>query len=124
VFAGNGLDTVLGGDGDDLIFGGAGNDRLDGGAGNDTVWGGPGADVFEFDAGGGADVFEFFSVGAGDRIEIDSALLGGEADGAAVVAAFGSIVAGNAVLDFGGGTSITLTGVTTLDGLDTALDIV
>jgi len=124
VFAGNGDDTVLGGDGDDLIFGGAGNDRLEGGAGNDTVWGGPGADVFVFGAGDGSDVFEFFNVGAGDRIELDSALLGGAADGAAVVATFGAIVAGNAVLDFGGGTSITLTGVTTLDGLDTVFDIV
>ena len=124
VFAGDGNDTILGGSADDLIYGGAGNDRLGGGAGNDTVWGGPGVDVFEFDAGGGADVFEFFSVGAGDRIEIDSALTGGAADGAAVVAAFGAIVEGNAVLDFGVGNSITLTGVTTLDGLDTVLDIV
>jgi Ca2+-binding RTX toxin-like protein len=124
VFAGDGNDTVLGGDGDDLIFGGTGDDRLEGGAGNDTVWGGPGADVLVFGAGDGADVFEFFNVGAGDRIELDSALLGGAADGAAVVATFGAIVAGNAVLDFGGGTSITLTGVTTLDGLDTVFDIV
>ncbi|MET4129617.1 hypothetical protein [Roseovarius sp. MBR-6] len=124
VFAGDGNDTVLGGDGDDLIFGGAGNDRLEGGAGNDTVWGGPGADVFVFGAGDGADVFEFFNIGAGDRIELSSDLLGGAADGAAVVTAFGSIVGGNAVLDFGGGTSITLTGLTTLDGLDTVFDIV
>jgi Ca2+-binding RTX toxin-like protein len=124
VFAGDGNDTVLGGDGDDLIFGGAGDDRLTGGAGNDTVWGGPGADVFVFGAGDGADVFEFFNIGAGDRIELSSDLLGGAADGAAVVSTFGSIVAGNAVLDFGDGTSITLRGVTTLDGLDTVFDIV
>ncbi|MGX0901553.1 Ca2+-binding RTX toxin-like protein [Roseovarius sp. MBR-79] len=124
VFAGDGNDTVLGGDGDDLIFGGAGDDRLEGGAGNDTVWGGPGADVFVFGAGDGADVFEFFNIGAGDRIELSSDLLGGAANGAAVVSTFGSIVGGNAVLDFGGSTSITLAGLTTLDGLDTVFDIV
>jgi Ca2+-binding RTX toxin-like protein len=125
VFAGDGNDTVLGGDGDDLIFGGAGDDRLTGGAGNDTVWGGPGADVFVFGAGDGADVFEFFNIGAGDRIELDNALLGGTLSAAQVVTTFASINgSGNVQFDFAGGESIELTGVTSVAGLDSALDIV
>ncbi|MBC7131733.1 MAG: hypothetical protein H5U16_01335 [Roseovarius sp.] len=124
LWGGLGNDTILGGDGADMIRGGFGNDRLEGGAGNDTIIGGRGADVHVFGAGDGADVFEFFSIAEGDRIEIDSALLAGATNGAAVISAYGTLIGGNAVLDFGGGDSITLAGLTSFDGLDTVFDIV
>ena len=126
---GAGDDILVGDAGDDLLFGGAGNDRLDGGAGNDTIFGGTGADVFIYGGAGagtnyGADVFEFFNATDGDRLLLTGTLWGGGLTAAEVVTNFGSINGGgNAVLDFGGGSSIELTGVTSLAGLDAAIDI-
>jgi Ca2+-binding RTX toxin-like protein len=44
VYAGNGVDKVVGGQGDDFIFGQNGNDTLNGGMGDDHVDGGNGVD--------------------------------------------------------------------------------
>ncbi len=123
-----GDDTLLGGAGNDQLFGSGGNDRVDGGAGNDTVFGGAGADVFVFGAAGGTDDFFGFNAGSGDRLEFDDALwfgTFGALTAAQVVAQFGSInLAGNAELDFGGGDVVELIGLTTLTGLESAIDIV
>ncbi len=123
--------------GPDLIFGTAGNDAINtlggndtvfAGAGNDTVEGGAGADVFVFGAAGGTDDFFGFNAGSGDRLEFDDALwfgTFGALTAAQVVSQFGSInLAGNAELDFGGGDVVELIGLTTLTGLESAIDIV
>ena len=114
LFGGNGNDILHGGSGDDRLSGGRGNDRLNGGTGADVLLGGPGADVFVFRSGNGNDRIGDLQP-ASDRIELDGALIGTvETDGAAVVAAYGYIDGGDAVLDFGGGDSLVLDGFTDL----------
>lgn len=95
---GSGADWVWGGDGDDWVSGGSANDTLDGGAGADTFAGGSGADVFV--AGPGADVIANFEPDEGDVIRVAPGALFSVDE-----------VAGGAVLDFGGGDTLTLLGV-------------
>ncbi|WP_172300526.1 calcium-binding protein [Pseudoruegeria sp. HB172150] len=111
-----GFDTLEGGDGDDSLSGGSRADRLDGGAGNDTLKGGVGADVFVFRDGGGRDVIRDFAL-AGDRLLLDAALCPDASDAAQILSEFGFIENGNAVLDFGDGDRLILTGVGDLDAL-------
>jgi Ca2+-binding RTX toxin-like protein len=123
LFGNSGNDELDGDNGDDLLYGNGGNDDLDGGRGNDKLWGGKGrdeldgdsgndtlsgggnADRFVFDENDGRDVIKDFQVGL-DRIEID-------VDG---INGFGSLsitdnAKGYAVIDFGGGNSVTVKGV-------------
>ncbi|MFC3076524.1 CHRD domain-containing protein [Phenylobacterium terrae] len=95
---GSGADSLAGGTGNDWLSGGSGNDTLDGGAGNDTYLGGSGADAFV--AGTGADVIVNFRAGEGDEVRI--------AAGTQFTLSQG---AGGAVVDFGGGNTLTLQGV-------------
>ncbi len=88
---GNGLGNVITGNGAANI--------LDGHAGNDTLTGGGGADIFLFKSGSGADVITDFSVADGDTIDA-SAYHG--------VAHTITQAAGDAVIDFGGGNTITV----------------
>jgi Ca2+-binding RTX toxin-like protein len=92
----------------DLLRDDGGANRLDGGAGNDTLTGRGGNDLFVFHAGFGQDMItDFAGNGAapGDAIELS---LGAAFDTFAEVMAAGSQVGGNAVLDFGGGNTLTL----------------
>ena len=130
-----GNDTIDGGAGDDLIFGGLGSDRLYGGLGNDsleggsnadTLTGGAGADVFVFAGSGGLalgmDVITDF--GAGDRLALVSGAQPTAWTGlsaAEVVAQFGQISGGHAVLLFAPGQGLVLQGVASLTGLADAL---
>jgi Ca2+-binding RTX toxin-like protein len=107
---GEGDDTVSGGLGNDHLKGGIGSDQLDGGLGNDTLTGGGDEDLFIYS--GGADVIEDFS---GDLIQIERSQYSGSVD---ALLAGATVVSGNLVFDFGGGYSLTLTGVTSTAGLE------
>jgi len=137
LFGNSGHDELGGDSGNDLLYGNGGNDDLDGGSGNDKLWGGKGrdeldgdngidvlvggkgADRFIFDENAGRDLIKDFQVGV-DRIEIDI-------DG---IAGFGALsitdnAQGHAVIDLGGGDSITLKGVSkaSLSASDFAFDL-
>lgn len=132
LFGDAGHDNLIGGLGDDTLTGGAGNDVLQGGDGNDRLSGDGGADTYT--GGAGADVFVFGRLNgndrvtdlqAGDVLQIDDAIWGSTAKTAAqVVADYGQIVNGEAVLQFTLSHKVTLTGITTLDGLDAHITIV
>lgn len=96
-----GRDALYGGAGDDALFGGAEADKLSGGAGNDELTGGAGADVFVFRAGEGWDVITDFSL-TEDALRL---LEGGSYE----------LVMGDsgAALDFGDGSGLELTGLST-----------
>jgi Ca2+-binding RTX toxin-like protein len=105
-------DTIFGGDGDDTLSGGGGNDELYGGAGNDTLKGDAGNDTIYYD-GKGVDVIAAgFVAGAAseDVIKISA----GFTDYASVIAAT-TDDNGDAVIDFGGGNTLRITGVEKAD---------
>lgn len=92
--------------GDDALHGGAGVDLLDGGTGNDILSGGASADTFIFRRGYGLDTIEDFKSGkSGDTLDL--AQTG--------ITSRGGLSArhadGDTVLSFGGGTKLTLTGI-------------
>jgi Ca2+-binding RTX toxin-like protein len=123
---GKGNDMLSGNLGDDTLRGGDGMDRLLGGAGIDNLTGGDGRDTFVFHFGDGDDVIldfttpenRFYNDGArgrgrddqhsrdGDLIEISSDLTG--FDVFADILAHANQVGDNAVIDFGGGDTLTL----------------
>jgi Ca2+-binding RTX toxin-like protein len=105
--SGNELANVITGNAaDNRLWGFDGDDRLNGGGGNDRLNGGNGADIFAFGTGSGQDFVNDFVSGT-DRLDLTAY---GFADFAAVQAAT-TDVGGNAVIDLGGGNSITLVGV-------------
>ncbi len=109
LYGGSGNDDLDGGSGRDKLYGGSGRDELDGDRGNDVLYGGKGADRFVFDRNDGRDKIQDFKVGE-DRIEIDIDAING----------FGALniydnAKGNAVIDFGGGNTVTLKGVAKAD---------
>jgi len=118
LFGGAGADLVLGGAGNDTVYGGDGDDTLIGGAGNDTISTGAGADVIGLANGSGADLVTDFNLTLVDGLTVDqfdvSDLL--DATGNPVNAWQVDVAedgAGNAVLYFPGGETVTLQGVST-----------
>jgi Ca2+-binding RTX toxin-like protein len=101
-------DTLTGDAGANILFGGDGDDILNGGAGIDILTGGTGADTFVFGHGTNQDTVGDFVSGS-DKLDLTAF---GFANFAAVQAATHD-VGGNAVIDLGGGDTVTLTGVTT-----------
>jgi Ca2+-binding RTX toxin-like protein len=99
-------DTLTGDGNANRIVASDGDDTINGGGGVDTLFGGAGVDTFQFSAGNGADVVGDFLSGT-DKIDL---IAFGFADFAAVQAAT-TDVGGSAVIDLGGGNSVTLTGV-------------
>ncbi|HZF30303.1 MAG TPA: hypothetical protein VE907_14390 [Gammaproteobacteria bacterium] len=91
--------------------GGYGDDTLIGGTGGDSILTGPGDDLIVFAQGDGADVVSDFLAGAGTDDVIDLRQLIGF-DTFADVQAHLSDTVGGALLDFGGGDSLLLQGVT------------
>jgi VCBS repeat-containing protein/ELWxxDGT repeat protein len=96
---------IQGNAGANVLTGGTGDDVLQGLAGNDTLFGGAGADHFVFDHGTGQDMVGDFVSGT-DKLDLSAF---GFANFAAVQAATHD-VGGNAVIDLGGGDSVTLSG--------------
>ncbi|WP_425404060.1 VCBS domain-containing protein [Hwanghaeella sp.] len=94
---GEGADTLIGGDGSDLLIGGSGDDSLDGGSGTDT---------FVFGPGSGVDTVSNFALGT-DVIDLQAYGFNSTSDFSITDDGFG-----NALLDFGGGASATLIGIT------------
>ncbi len=111
LFGRDGNDRLFGGDGNDRIIGGANTDRLYGEAGNDTLTGGGGNDIFYFTPGGDEDEITDFTAG-GTQDAIDLSAMGGAFNTLSEVLAATNDIGGNAVIDFGGGDTITLIGVT------------
>jgi len=100
---------------DQLIIGTAGNDILDDPAGGAAMIGGPGADVFVYAAGNGATVIVDFEPGT-DRIEmIDTpialAFIGSALLFLPALLGITTQVGADAIMDFGGGDTLTLSGV-------------
>ncbi|MBP2314666.1 M10 family metallopeptidase C-terminal domain-containing protein [Azospirillum soli] len=101
LYGGRDNDTLYGGRDDDWLFGDEGNDVLFGDLGADTLTGGAGTDLFVFAAGSGQDTVTDFSAAEGDRIRLQGGLT-------YTLSANG---AGNAVITFSGGDSVTLLGI-------------
>ena len=114
---GAGRDALSGGQQADRLFGGAGNDRLDGGGGNDTLTGNGGTDIFVFRKDGGNDkITDFTDV---DALRLDRALwTGADLTAAQILNQFSKVVAGDTVLNFANGDSITLVDFTALVAAD------
>jgi Ca2+-binding RTX toxin-like protein len=97
--------VIQGNAGANFLTGGAGNETISGFAGNDTLFGGAGADRFVFGHGTGQDSVGDFVSGS-DKLDLSAF---GFASFAAVQAATHD-VGGSAVIDLGGGDSVTLSG--------------
>ena len=106
-----GDDVLLGSGGEDNVHGYQGDDTVNGGAGNDFLTGGTGDDLFVFADGDGIDVINDFTAGAGTDDVIDLQLLPGFDTFEDVLAATHDDGFGNAIIDFGDGNTITLSGV-------------
>jgi Ca2+-binding RTX toxin-like protein len=105
-----GDDQLQGAGGNDRLTGGDGNDLLIGAGGNDILIGNAGADRFRFSGITGNDSIEWFRMSHGDLIEIAQGIndtIYSEADAMARLHQVGD----DAVLDLGGGNSLTLVGV-------------
>lgn len=127
IWAGSGNDILWGDAGNDQLYGVGGDDTLVGHAGDDTLTGGAGADSFVFRTGYGADVVADFDSLEGDTLLLDDALWAshGALTTLEVVTMFGSLNgSGHVVLTFDGGESLTLTGITTLTGLEADISII
>ena len=121
LYGGTGDDTLYGGSGNDQLFGNQGVDVLEGGSGDDILRGGTLRDTFIFDRGHDSDQITDFEL-AQDILRLSTSLTGGETDGDAILAAFGAVVSGEVVLDFGEGDTLILTNLASLSGLAESID--
>ncbi|MGB7319403.1 MAG: S8 family serine peptidase [Planktotalea sp.] len=119
----NADDTLSGGAGADKLLGGNGNDKLSGGTGNDSLTGGAHADRFVFNNKDDKDSITDFENNL-DTIVLNDNLWSGTKTASDVLNDFGSIVGGNAVLNFGGGDILTIENVTNLGLLGNDIEIV
>ncbi len=121
-----GADSLYGGKGNDTLLGGIGDDVLIGSDGRDQLNGGAGADIFEFKGNIGADVITDFSKADGDVIALDDALWTNRdvVTAQGVIDMYATETTAGVVLNFQNGKTITLTGVTTLDGLAAYIEII
>lgn len=119
LFGGEGDDTVLGGAGNDALWGNAGDDRMMGGSGDDMLvggvgtdymTGGTGADAFVFQASGGNDRVIDFETGV-DTLVLSSTITGQQITPQDVQSMITTSPGGNAVIDLGDGSSITIVGI-------------
>ena len=137
LYGGSGNDTIDGGNTNDELFGESGNDRLIGGQGEDFLAGGSGNDTLTGDGSGGSakeDVF-YYESNFGDDIitdfdldkdtlEIAEDINGTNIDDPSDLGSYITEIAGNAVISFPNGDSITLQGVSKDDLLDKLDDVV
>lgn len=115
----NGDDRLQGRGGDDALFGGKGDDQLIGGAGGDWLKGGAGADLFVFD--GGHDRIADFRPGQDEIGLVADSLWTGRMSAQKAVRLFADVTDDGVTLTFAAGATLTLEGVTELDGLADAL---
>jgi Ca2+-binding RTX toxin-like protein len=112
VLGGVGNDTIRGGVGAQLLIGDAGDDYIQAGSGNHTLLGGAGHDVFALSNGVHGQIVIGDFDPTQDKIEIARGLnglvLNVQHD---LIAQVSSDARGDAVLDLGAGTTVTLTGV-------------
>ncbi len=116
-------DVIYGGQGNDYILANGGNDSVHGQVGNDTLHGGQGNDVFFFADNGGVDsLLSFDNPGAlaGDLIQLTSNINGSGITASADVLSHIAYSGGSAIIDLGGGNSVTISNVA--DGSLTAED--
>jgi len=99
--------AIQGNAGANVLTGGAGNETISGFGGNDTLFGGGGNDVFAFASGTGQDSVGDFLSGS-DKLDLSAFFTS-----FAQVQAATHDVGGNAVIDLGGGDSVTLSGFLT-----------
>ncbi len=109
LFGEGGHDWLRGGDGNDNLFGAAGNDTLDGGAGIDYIDGGTGTDTIVMRSGYGYDYVADFVAGNGGDV-IDLYQFSGMSN-LTTVLSYATQSGSNTVIDFGGGTGLTLANV-------------
>jgi len=131
LFGGDGNDTLLGSQGSDTIVGGNGDDVMSGDAG--TVGSTPGGggsgsgntaeDVFYFEDQFGSDVITDFDLD-NDKLEFPEDINGLDIEEPSDLAGYISEVAGNAVISFPNGDSVTLQGISAQDLLDNLDDVV
>ncbi len=95
----------------DSLTGDSAANTLNGAKGDDTLTGGAGDDTFVFGTGRGADVITDFTAGAATE-DVIALSLGASFDTFAEIAAAAVQVGADTVIDFGGGDSLTLIGVT------------
>lgn len=116
IFAGRGADVIQGGEGNDKLWGDAGNDILRGDGGSDVLNGGTGQDVFVFSRGFGSDRITGWQDNQ-DTLRLDDAIWGGGLSISQVIARFGEVVSGAAVLEFNARSIITVVGFSNLNSL-------
>lgn len=120
-----GKDNLIGGKDGDVLSGGGGNDTLNGGAGKDKLTGGSLADTFIFATGFGADQIKDFDIASDDVLRLDDAIWGNLAlTSDELVGEYATVQSNGVLLDFGGGNSILLLGLTTTAGLADQIDII
>lgn len=102
---GEGNDTLEGGAGRDFLYGGEGNDIIVGGKGADVLYGGSGADLFVFSAGDGQDT------AFGLSYEDAALFIGTELDDFHDLLANAHDTADGVVINYGGGSSVLIAGV-------------
>ena len=126
LLGGGGNDRLFGDAGSDRLSGDAGNDRLNGGLGNDILKGGGGADQFTFAIRGGRDVIEDFAVYQRDTLLLDDALwkAAGTLRIGQVLSKFAEVTKDGVLLDFGGGNSLLLEGLTSTKPLADVIEII
>ncbi|WP_164934398.1 Ig-like domain-containing protein [Bradyrhizobium zhanjiangense] len=108
-------DVILGDANANTLDGRDGNDRIDGRGGADTLTGGNGSDTFVYADGGGADTITDFDRSQGDTIDLTG--LSGIFT-LADVQSKSTASAGNTIINFGSGNTLTLIGVTSLQQSD------
>jgi len=109
-----GADSISGGAGNDTLVGGAGDDSLVGDGNDDVISGGSGFDTLV--GGAGDDVF------TGAAADLDGDVIGDFAVGDSIVVTGADLSALNntiasGTIDFGGGQSLSLTGITAANGI-------
>ena len=107
-----GSDRLGGAGGNDTLMGGAGNDTLSGGQGHDRMAGGGGSDTFHFTA--GRDVITDFRDNV-DTLALDRDLWGGNARSVGAILRFADVQGNAVVFDFGGGDTLTLLGLRSIN---------
>ncbi|MEZ2144665.1 Ig-like domain-containing protein [Bradyrhizobium sp. DN5] len=108
-------DIILGDANANTLDGRDGNDRIDGRGGADTLTGGNGSDIFVYADGGGTDTITDFDRSQGDTIDLTG--LSGIFT-LADVQSKSTVSAGNTIINFGSGNTLTLIGVTSLQQSD------